>query len=77
MCACVDIAFSSLYILVGYSIDFMNSTGEEATIQYKHVHESWSPNNPSSVVDKGHIMVYIICIIRSCSYVSNVYFYRL
>ena len=37
----------------------MNSTGEEATIQYGDVHDCWSPNNPNSVVDKGHIMVYI------------------
>ena len=66
MCACVEysIFFS---ILVGYSIDFMNSTGEEATIKYGEIHDCWSPSNPNSVVDKGHIMVYIILIIRSCS----------
>ena len=45
----------------------MNSTGEEATIQYGDVHDCWSPSNPNSVVDKGHIMVYIFIIIKSCS----------
>ena len=45
----------------------MNSTGEEATIQYGDVHDCWSPSNPNSVVDKGHIMVYILLIIRSCT----------
>ena len=44
----------------------MNSTGEEATIQYGDVHDCWSPSNPNSVVDKGHIMVRIILVIKSC-----------
>lgn len=51
-----------VYILTEYSIDFLNSTDEKATVQYKSVHNTWSTNNPSTVESShsGHIMVHKI-----------------
>ena len=49
-----------VYILTEYSIDFLNSSSEEAMIEYKSVHNTWSTKNPSTVESgrNGHIMVH-------------------
>ena len=48
--------------MTAYDIECINQTGEDAIIQYGDVHDWWSPDCPSVIVDKGYIKVNILML---------------